>query len=262
MVRTLPMLLRVGMSETVAYRVEFLVWVLTATQPLVMMSLMTFIAREQSFDGHSAPDFVAYYLATLIVRHLTGSWVSWRLTQEIRMGTLAMRLLRPIHPFYAHLASQLAAIPLRAVIAVVLAAILLMTSGAATLPHDAVQLALAPMSIMLAWLISFSVYFTIGSLALFLTETVAIGTIYFSLFSLFSGYLMPLDMLPYPIETLAGWLPFKFMLAVPVTILTQDLSTTACVHLLGGQVVWVVITTALALWTWSHGIKRFEAVGN
>ena len=30
----LPTLLRVGVAETVAYRAEFLVWVLTTTQPL------------------------------------------------------------------------------------------------------------------------------------------------------------------------------------------------------------------------------------
>jgi len=261
-VKAFPTLLRVGVSETVAFRMAFLIWILTATQPLVMMSLMTFIARGQGFRGYSAPAFIAYYLAALIVRQLTGSWVSSRMTEEIRMGTLAMRLLRPIHPFYTFLASQLAAIPLRAAISVVLAAILLATSGAATLPHDLTQLVLAPISITLSWLISFSVFFTIGSLALFLTETTALGTAYFALFSLFSGYLMPLDTLPQPIPVLAGWLPFKFMLAVPVMVMTRELPITTCLHMLGGQLVWVALTLALARWTWHRGIKRFESVGS
>jgi len=260
-VKAFPTLLRIGVSETIAFRIEFLVWLLTATQPLVMMSLMAFIARAQKFRGYSAPAFVSYYMATLIVRQLTGNWVSWRLTEEIRMGTLAMRLLRPIHPFWAYLANQLAAIPIRAAIAVVLAAILLATSSAVALPHDPIQLALAAISIMLSWLISFSVFFTIGSLALFLTETMALGTVYFAVFSLFSGYLMPLDMLPQPIPTLAGWLPFKFMLAVPVMLLTRDLPVAACAHMLIGQLLWAALTLVLALWTWNRGIKRFESVG-
>ncbi len=259
--KAFPTLLRIGVSESIAFRIESLIWILVATQPLVMMSLMTFIARGQPFRGYSAPSFVAYYLATLIVRQLTGNWVSSRMTEEIRMGTLAMRLLRPIHPFYTFLASQLAALPLRAAIAVVLAAILLATSGAATLPRAPIQLALAPLSIVQAWLISFSVFFTIGALALFLTETMALGTAYFAVFSLFSGYLMPLDTLPPPIPTLANWLPFKFMLAVPVTMMTRRLPIATCVHLLGGQLVWVALTLALARWTWSRGIKRFESVG-
>jgi viologen exporter family transport system permease protein len=260
-IKAFPTLLRIGVSETIAFRMEFLVWLLTATQPLVMMSLMAFIARGRSFHGYSGPAFVAYYLATLIVRQLTGNWVSWRLTEEIRLGTLAMRLLRPIHPYCSYLANQLAAIPIRAAIAVVLAAILLATSGAVALPHDPLQLALAPISILLAWLISFSVFFTIGSLAFFLTETMALGTVYFAVFSLFSGYLMPLDTLPAPIPTLAGWLPFKFMLAVPVTMLTRALPVADCLHMLLGQLLWVLLTLVLALWTWNRGIKRFESVG-
>ena len=33
------------------------------------------------------------------------------MNQEIRMGTLSLRLLRPIHPFVAYSAEHLAAIP-------------------------------------------------------------------------------------------------------------------------------------------------------
>jgi len=260
-VKAFPTLLRVGVSETVAFRMAFLIWILTATQPLVMMSLMTFIARGQGFRGYSAPAFIAYYLAALIVRQLTGSWVSSRITEEIRMGTLAMRLLRPIHPFYTFLASQLAAIPLRAAISVVLAAILLATSGAATLPHDLTQLVLAPISITLSWLISFSVFFTIGSLALFLTETTALGTAYFALFSLFSGYLMPLELLPGPIAAIAAWLPFRFMLSAPVELMTRAHTRGELADLLGGQLAWTAILLATALALWRAGVKRFEAVG-
>lgn len=260
-VKAFPTLLRIGVSETIAFRIEFLVWLLTATQPLVMMSLMAFIARAQKFRGYSAPAFVSYYMATLIVRQLTGNWVSWRLTEEIRMGTLAMRLLRPIHPFWAYLANQLAAIPIRAAIAVVLAAILLATSSAVALPHDPIQLALAAISIMLSWLISFSVFFTIGSLALFLTETMALGTVYFAVFSLFSGYLMPLKLLPPAIAAVGAWLPFRFMLSVPVELLTEPLDRAQLARLLAGQAAWTAITLAVALAGWRAGVKRFEAVG-
>src|SRR5690242_9451934 len=107
--RALPTLLRVGVAETVAYRAEFLVWILTTTQPLIMMSLWVRVASESPFQGFTARDFIAYYLATLIVRQLTGNWVAWQISEEIRTGTMAMRLLRPIHPFLAIGASQAAA---------------------------------------------------------------------------------------------------------------------------------------------------------
>ena len=37
--KAFPTLLRVGVSEVVAYRAEFLVWILTTNMPLVMLAL-------------------------------------------------------------------------------------------------------------------------------------------------------------------------------------------------------------------------------
>ena len=63
-IKAMPTLLRVGVAETVAYRAEFLVWMLTTTQPLDHAALMTFITRERPFGGYTRSEFVAYYLAT------------------------------------------------------------------------------------------------------------------------------------------------------------------------------------------------------
>ena len=108
-----PALLRIGFAETVAYRAEFVVWMLTTTMPLVMLGLWTSVAAEAPFRGFGQRDFVAYYLATLIVRNVTSSWVVWQINEEIRQGNLSMRLLRPIHPFASYAATHLSAVPLR-----------------------------------------------------------------------------------------------------------------------------------------------------
>jgi ABC-2 type transport system permease protein len=259
--RALPTLFRIGVAETVAYRAEFLVWILTTTQPLIMLGLWTRVAREAPFSGYSSTEFVAYFLAALIVRQLTGNWVAWQMSEEIRTGTMAMRLLRPIHPFFAYAASQAAAIPFRSFIALPVAFVLLASSGASALSTDPVQLVLLAPSLLFAWLITFAVLFAIGALAFFLTQTMAIANLYFGLFSLFSGYLMPLDLLPRPIAVVASWLPFRFMLSVPVELLTKSLDGAKLARLLGGQAAWAVITLAIALALWRAGVKRFEAVG-
>ena len=259
-VRALPTLLRIGVAETVAYRAEFLVWILTTTQPLIMMSLWTSVARGGSFNGYDGDAFVAYYLATLLVRQLTGSWVAWQMMEEIRIGTMAMRLLRPIHPFVTYTASQLAALPFRSVIALPIVVILLITS-ANGVSHDPVQLALAPVSIALAWLITFAILFAIGALAFFLTQTMAISTLYFGLFSLFSGYLLPLDLLPAPIAKVAAVLPFRFTLSVPVELITRSMPHGEVARLLAAQAGWTAGLIIVAVSIWNAGVRRFEAVG-
>ena len=78
--RALPTLWRIGVAETLAYRAEFLVWILTTTQPLIMLGLWTSVARFAAFKQWSSSDFVAYFLACLIVRQLTGNWVAWQMS--------------------------------------------------------------------------------------------------------------------------------------------------------------------------------------
>jgi ABC-2 type transport system permease protein len=260
--KAMPTLLRVGVAETVAYRAEFIVWILTTTQPLIMLALWTSVAREAPFENFSSSDFVAYYLASLMVRQLTGNWVAWQMNEEMRSGTLAMRLLRPIHPFFAYAASHAAAIPFRSVIAVPIVLVLLASSGAAALTTDPLQLAALVPSLMLAWIITFALLFAIGSLAFWLTQTMAIANGYFGLYNLFSGYLLPLTLLPRPIAWVAQYLPFRSMLSAPVELLTRPQTAHDVAWILGEQLVWAVLTLALALGVWQRGLRRFEAVGS
>jgi ABC-2 type transport system permease protein len=258
----LPTLLRVGVAETVAYRAEFLVWILTTTLPLVMLGLWTTVASEAPFRGYTAQDFVAYYLANLIVRNITGSWVAWQMSEEIRQGSMAMRLLRPIHPFFVFAASHLAAVPFRGVVALPVAAVLLLSSGAAALTTNPLQLALLLPSIAFAWLITFAILFAIGSLAFFITKSLALFTLYFGLFNLFSGYLLPLDLMPSWIANIGMYLPFRAMLSAPVELMTRQLGARQAVQLIAGQAGWAIAMIVLALWVWRLGIRRFEAVGS
>lgn len=259
--RALPTLLRIGVAETVAYRGEFLVWILMTTAPLVMLGLWSSVAREAPFRGYGSADFVAYYLANLIVRNITGSWVAWQLSEDIRLGTMAMRLLRPLHPFVAIAATHVAAIPFRAIVALPVAVVLLVSSGASALVHEPLQLALLLPSLALAWLITFSMMYALGSLAFFITKTMALTTLYFGLFSLFSGYLLPIPLLPGVLRGIAEVLPFRFMLSVPIELMTHSLSGRDLAELLGGQLAWSAATLALALGVWRFGLRRFESVG-
>jgi ABC-2 type transport system permease protein len=260
-IRALPTLLRVGVAETVAYRAEFLVWILTTTLPLVMLGLWTSVADEAPFRGYTSQNFVAYYLATLIVRNLTGSWVAWQISEEIRMGTLSMRLLRPIHPFVAYSASHLAAIPFRGVVALPIALVLLVSSGASALTSNPLQIAALVPSLVLAWFITFAMLFAIGSLAFWITKSMALFTLYFGLFNLLSGYLLPLDLLPWWIAKIAAYSPFRAMLSSPVELMTKQMTGGEVLEVLASQAGWAVGMIALARWLWRVGIRHFESVG-
>lgn len=264
-IRALPTLLRIGVAETVAYRAEFVVWMLTSTMPLIMLALWTSVADEAPFMEYTSADFVAYYLGVLIVRNLTGNWVAWQIAEEVRMGILSMRLLRPIHPFIAYAASHAAALPFRSLIALPLAFVLLVSSGASALTTEPLQLALLVPSLLLAWLITFGIMFALGCIAFWTTQTFGIVNFYFGVWSLFSGYIIPMDLMrtKFPaIAEAADWMPFYYMLAAPVELMTKHLTPEQLAQLIGAQVAWAALSIGLGLWIWRRGVRHFEAVGN
>lgn len=259
--RAFPTLLRVGMAETLAYRAEFVVWMLTTTLPLIMLGLWSSVAAEGPFASFGQREFVAYYLATLVVRNLTGSWVVWQINDEIRTGTLSMRLLRPVHPFVTYAALHLSAIPLRALVALPFTVLLLVSTAGDLLVTDA-RLLIFAVSLAGAWVLTFFAMMLIGSLGLFLDKSLAVFDVYLGLFAVLSGYLVPLALLPGWAQAIASAAPFRYMLAFPVELLTGRLSFEEALVQLGIQLAYAAVVVAAALRVWRAGIRRYEAYGS
>jgi len=260
-VRALPTLLRIGLAEAVAYRAEFLVWLLSTNMPLVMLALWSAVARDAPVGRFGQEDFAAYYLATLVVRLLTGAWVIWELNFEIRQGTLAFRLLRPLHPLVAYACENLAAMPLRVLISLPVAVALLVFVGGSRLVHDPVLLALFPISILGAWLITFLAMSIIGALAFYVDSATSLFEVWMGLQGVLSGYLVPLDLFPSWVGALARLLPFRYMLAFPVEMVTGMLPRGRALGELAIQWAFVAALFAGASAMWRLGLRRYAAFG-
>lgn len=259
--RAYPTLLRVGFADAVAYRVEFLIWILTTNMPLVMLALWNAVARDAPVGRFGQKEFTAYYLTGLLVRLMTGCWVGYELNMDIRQGTLGMRLLRPIHPLLTYSAENLAAVPLRGLVAIPLVAIMLWTAGTGQLTHDPLLIAIFLIGVGLAWLITFLIQACIGALGLHLDSAISIAELYFGLFSVFSGYLIPLELFPHWVQRITNWLPFRFQLGFPVETLVGHLSRAQALAELATAFGWVAAFLAILGLLWTTGIRRYQAYG-
>jgi ABC-2 type transport system permease protein len=218
------------------------------------------VAREAPVGRFGQRDFVAYFLAALFVRLLSGAWVLWEANMEIRQGTLAFRLLRPIHPLVHYAAENVAAMPLRfASAAPVLIVLLVVAPGHVT--HDPVLLAAFPLALLGAWLITFLAMSAIAALAFWIDSATSIGQVWFGLFSIFSGYLVPLELFPGPLAAAARWLPFRYMLGAPVELLVGLSSRSDGLVDLGVQWLWVALLGLGAAAAWRVGVRRYSAFG-
>jgi ABC-2 type transport system permease protein len=259
--RALPTLLRVGFAGAVAYRAEMIVWVLATTMPLVMLALWSTVAREAPVGRYGQPEFLAYFLATFIVRQLTGSWAFWEMNQDVRNGTLAMRLLRPVHPLWAYAAESLATLPMRGLVSIPVAAIALASVGARGMTHDPWLWAMWAVSIAGAWLLTLLVNFVVGCAAFFFESSLKLMDLWLVGYFVFSGYLMPVEIFPPALRAAVDWMPFRFQIGLSVELMTGAHGRGEALALLARQGGWIAVTLGATAWMWRAGVRRFESYG-
>jgi ABC-2 type transport system permease protein len=259
--RALPTLLRVGFADAVAYRAEFLVWVLAYTMPVIMLALWSAVAAEAPLGRFGEREFEAYFFVTLLVRLTTGAWVVWEMNTEVRLGTLQTRLLRPIHPLLAYLLENIAALPMRIVMAVPIALAFMLAFGRVSLHPDAFHLLLLPISLVGAFLLTFLPMACIGTLSLFWESSLAAYDVWLGLYTVFSGYVMPLELFPGALGRVVRYLPFRQCLAFPVENALGLLSHEDALRDLCLQWSWIAFFFVLSQLLWRVGVRRFGAYG-
>jgi ABC-2 type transport system permease protein len=260
-IRAFPTMLRLGFSEALAYRAELLIWVLSTTMPFIMMALWTAVARDAPIGNYGTTDFVGYFLATFVVRQLTGAWAAWQINFEIRQGTLAMRLLRPISPLWSYAAENLGAFPMRMLVAVPVVFISVSVVGREGVPQQWWGWPLLLVAILGGWLITFLANVVIGTMALFMESSQKLMDVWLVLFFVFSGYMYPVEMFPPAVRGLVDWLPFRYQIGLPVEVMTGKHEWQEALWLVGRQWLWVLVLGTFAITLWKRGLRRFAAFG-
>jgi len=256
-----PAMLKVGVAAAVAYRAEMIIWVLSTTMPLVMLALWSAVAQEAPVGRFGQSEFTAYFLATFIVRQLTGSWAAWEMNYEVRSGALAMRLLRPVHPLATYAAENLGVMPLRIAVVIPVFLISLWVVGTSQLPQSLWMWLIWLASMLGAWLITLLVNLAIGSLSLFMESTLKVLDVWFTLFMALSGYIVPVELFPPGLRAVVEWLPWRYQIGFPVEVMTNGLLLDRALWLLAAQWGWVAFFLGLTLLLWRKGLSRFAAYG-
>ncbi|MER2473957.1 ABC transporter permease [Photorhabdus laumondii] len=253
-------LIKVRLFETFSFRAEFLLWLVTLSMPLIMLVFWRSVTQDGSFQGYTAEDFNLYYVAVLVTTILTSCNNVWDINENIRLGELSVWLMRPIHPFINYLAITIAELGLSLIIALpifILALIMSLQSQPLNLP----QLGLLALALSGAFLINQSIHLLIGSLTFWIERSLVVHKIYVAASSVLSGYMFPLALLPEWAGQIANWLPFRFVISLPVEILIGKHSLFVAAQWVACQFALVALLFAAAFFVWRRGVRRYLAFG-
>jgi ABC-2 type transport system permease protein len=116
-------------------------------------------------------------------------------------------------------------------------------------------------ALLFAWVLRFFWGYWIALLAFWATRADSLLALQDTFIFLLGGHLAPIHLLPDWLQTIARVLPFRYMSAFPVEILTGQL--TGQETLLGfiALAIWSTAAILLYRFVWQRGIRHYEAVG-
>lgn len=255
--------LRAAIAVDLQYRAMLLIWLIGAIlEPLIYLVVWNTVAAAQggAVQGMTPGDFAAYFIVVLIVNQLTFSWTMWDYEDLIENGTFSARLLRPIHPIHADVAENIA-YKLVTLVVLVPTVIIMVVFFNPTFHWEPVSVLLFFPSLILAFVLRFTLEWALAMSAFWTTKTSAVNQLYFVVFLFFSGRIAPLTLFPPAFLGLATVLPFRWMLSFPVDLLLGVLSPSEIAVGFVMQSLWTIAAIGVLGVVWRFAVERYGAVG-
>ena len=259
---------KAGIQEMMAYRFNFFFHLLGEMLSCFVMYFVLLAVFESSdsstFMGFSMTDMTVYLFISFMASFLTYSDGAINIGEEIRDGSIVMRMIKPVNFDMYFLFHELGS-------RVVVAGIVLVpmcigvelykffVTGAVmfSLPN----FALVMVSLILAYLVSFYSNVCYGFLAFFLKNLWGSSVLKDAVISFLSGSKIPLAFMPPVLKTVLSVLPFASLSYTPVMLYMGLYDAPAIIWSVSLQVFWLVFFWGLSKLIWRLATKRLCVQG-
>lgn len=185
--------------------------------------------------------------------------ISQLVDEDVRTGTIAVQLVRPLsYPLY-RLFACLGERYVRFVVTLAAGSVIafyLVGPFAAS----AINLVAFLVAVPLAFILDFLGYFLVGLGAFWMEDTSGAMLIYSRLTMILGGMLIPLQLFPSAVRPLLEHLPFASIVYGPARMFVKP-DATALLGLYANQLFWILIMGAAVAFVYAKATKRIAAQG-
>lgn len=257
-----------GIQEVATYRVNWIFFMLgNALACCVTYFIWAAVYRSGGggvMSGFTLPEMIVYIVLMFLTGTIIASDGAYVVGEEIRDGTIAMRLIKPVSYNATFLFQELGnKLPTEIAIAVpMILAVEIIRAVLSGAPQvNVLYLLLYLLSCVLAYLINFYFNICFGFIAFVIKylwganmmKTVVIGFL--------SGSVIPLSFLPGALEQALLLLPFASLHYTPVMIYMEKYSGAALWYAVGLQAFWAVFFFGLSKLLWRASVRRLSVQG-
>ena len=192
---------------------------------------------------------------------LLKTYADWFIHYEIREGNIATYLTKPIDYQIYNLFANLGSLLMNLTAITVPTAFVLIFIFNVNIPPG-IGLLLFPVSLLLAFLISFSIDYFVGLLGFYSESIWGVSMTKEIIVTVFSGALIPLQFFPDAMQRVLYWLPFQAIYHTPLMMITRpDQGLSVFLPMLLVQVAWAALLFFLARLFYNQAIKVLRIAG-
>ncbi|HEX4819976.1 MAG TPA: ABC-2 family transporter protein [Acidimicrobiales bacterium] len=205
--------------------------------------------------GYSGLQLTWYVVAAEAVTIALNTRLIEVIGDDIASGAVAAELLRPAPVLGVRVCTELGRCLPRLGVCVAIGAVLATTTAGA--PPDATALALAAPAVVLAVFCNLIAQHAFAGIAFWLRDARSMWFLYHKLVFVLGGMLLPLQVMPSWLHTVAAWLPFAAMAYVPARLASGHVEP----QLLLVQLWWLGVMWWAARAVFNAGERRLQVVG-
>jgi ABC-2 type transport system permease protein len=254
---------RNAIAEQFQYRVaNYFYMIGMVAEPVIYLVVWTTIAEQQggSVGGITVGQFAAYYIVWTLVRNMNIVFTPYGWEWRIREGQLSAALLRPLFPIVSDIGAFAGWKFVVIVLWLPLAAVLALIFQPQITP-SVLEIGVFALAIWGAYLIRSVNQSTVGLATFWTTRVGPLFELYMLVELLLSGRLVPMSLMPEPVQALAALLPFYWTFGFPIEALVGTLTTEQLFGGLAMQLFWITVGAIVLRLSWRAAVRRYGAVG-
>jgi ABC-2 type transport system permease protein len=255
--------LRGEFMSGLVYRAGFL---FTVLGNIIYMGVAYFLWRNiyssaATIHGLTFNDTFLYVALGSAVFILLKTYIDWEISYEIREGMIAVYLIKPVDYEISALFSSLGGM-LTNLGAISLPTVFLLLVIFRVQVSLGPGLALFPLSLIIAFLISFFIDYSVGILTFYTESIWGLSITKEILISVLSGALIPLQFYPLAIQRILLVLPFQAIYYTPLMLVTQpQQGWMTALSMIGVQLLWAAVLFVLSRLLYNQAIKVLRISG-
>jgi ABC-2 type transport system permease protein len=252
-----------GAQNVLTYRFNIFAWFVSESLSLLAMSYVWLSIYRQGgqIGSYSLRSLIAYFiLAKLVNMVVVAGDASSVVADDINQGRLNNFILKPLSYFWFNFSRSLGNLAVSlAMYSLPLALAFIYFNS--QLVFGKINLLFFLAFLVLANALNFVIFYILGLLTFYLESIIGPGFMMWLLVSLFSGRIVPLDILPPGFLAIANWLPFKYIIFVPLQAIGGKLGFAEMFLALSAGLAWLLALALVAKLFYQRGLIKYESYG-